>query len=155
MATTMSPYVLLPSFDADEFTQRCGTDAQAPNALYLALRLLDEQDHTKNEQRREVFSSLLNEREAIIEPIDFPHLSQGAISLVFHFASRTALGSKRRLFVTSNLLWHSNWSWGVCQTIPLRPHSLRTDRSTFTAPSLARINILRSYPRLPRSSSWR
>lgn len=30
---------LLPSFDADEFKQRHGIDPQAPNVLYLALRL--------------------------------------------------------------------------------------------------------------------
>ena len=58
--------VLLLSFDANEFKQRHGIDAQAPNILYLALRLFDEQDDMKNEQWREVSLSLVNERKPII-----------------------------------------------------------------------------------------
>lgn len=57
---------LLPSFDPDEFRQRHGTDAQAPNVLYVALRVFDEADDMKHEQWRETFLSLVNERKAII-----------------------------------------------------------------------------------------
>lgn len=57
---------LLPSFNAEEFKQRHGIDAQAPNVLYLALRVFDEEDDMKNEQWRDIFLSLVNERKPII-----------------------------------------------------------------------------------------
>ena len=57
---------LLPSFDAKEFKERHGTEAQPPNVLYIALRIFDDQDGQDDAKWRETFIQLVNERKPIV-----------------------------------------------------------------------------------------
>ncbi|KAG8961417.1 acetyl-coenzyme-A carboxylase [Tulasnella sp. 419] len=77
---------LLPAFDIDEFTQRHGANSQPPNVLYIALRIFNPEDDRKNDEWREAFLTLLNERSSILvsrgvrrvsflicRPAEYPH----------------------------------------------------------------------------------
>jgi acetyl-CoA carboxylase / biotin carboxylase 1 len=72
---------LLPPFHAEEFKQRHGGDAQAPNVLYIALRLFDPADDKSDDAWREIFVRLINERKDVL-------VSRGVRRLTFMICRR-------------------------------------------------------------------
>jgi acetyl-CoA carboxylase / biotin carboxylase 1 len=57
---------LLPPFHAKEFKQCHGSDAQAPNVLYIALQLFDPADDKSDDAWREIFVCLINEHKDVL-----------------------------------------------------------------------------------------
>ncbi|KAF8329498.1 acetyl CoA carboxylase [Cantharellus anzutake] len=54
---------LLPPFSIDEFRQRHGSDAQAPNVVYIPLRIFEPEDDQDNSQWRETVLRLVRAHE--------------------------------------------------------------------------------------------
>lgn len=56
----------LPAFDAEEFTQRYGSNNQPPNVLNLALRIFDEVDDMTEDVWYQKIHQLVNERSGVL-----------------------------------------------------------------------------------------
>lgn len=57
---------LLPAFDAFDHAQRHGAAAQAPNVLYVALRIFDSEDDQKSDAWRTAFGDLLAKHKDVV-----------------------------------------------------------------------------------------
>src|SRR5258707_11723846 len=58
---------LLPPFSLEEFKQRHGSDAQAPNVVYITLRHFEPEDDQYNDQLRETILRLVQANEKLLQ----------------------------------------------------------------------------------------